>query len=1468
MPDEPSYPGRILLAPTPAPEPPAERPGESAPTGARARRVRGLQYRVRGLQRRLRWPRVRRPRPSRAETSGRERPPDPRRPWLRGLRRMGLRPLDWPWLRGLRPGVRRALAWVTIASVAAIAGVLVSATTIDLGPSLRARAERAFAGYIERPVTIGRLSTHLAPGRFLIEDLEIGGLHPGDRPFFQAERLTISTEWMPLLQGEVLVDAVDLRGWRMLVEGFADGRQTFPRLVPRADEAAGTAASPPAGGDGAGAPDEAAAAGRRIVTTVQHLRAHDGEFVYEDHGAPWSIRAPDVDLTLGKSTGYGGTASFRGGTLLIGGFEPLTLNMDAEYRLDGGLVDLTHVDLWAAGDGFRARVDGRVDMLNWPESTYNVREMAIDLPAMKEIFFARDDFTVTGAAAFRGVWRLFEGGRELTGSFSSADATLAGLRFPGLDGDLVWTRDRFEITRARSGFYGGELDFTYAMKPLGAPEPGVATFRPRVRAADLEPLFDDLGVPGARPLGRLAGESSLEWRLGRFAERNGGGALSVAPPGGVALLPRGVPPEPRTGWLHGAQPFDPDGVPWRFPLGGALRFTFDPDGVDVAPSWFATPLTAVRLRGRTAWGRGSRLPFDVASADWQESDRILAAVMTAFGRPTGELTLEGHGTMRGVLLGALASPRIEAAFAGDAIEAWNVRWGRGAGDVVVADGILEVTGARFLRAASSLAVDGRFAVGPARPGREEINARFAVDGLPARHIRDAFALDGYPIDGPTYGEIRLYGDYGAPLGFGRMRLGAGLAYGEPFDEAEADLRFDGDGVWLNGLTMRRDRGEVTGAMYVQWDGTYSVNADARGLDLSAFRAAGRVPVSVAGRIDAAISGAGAFADPRYEIRGAMTDVSIAGAAVGQVTGRLDVAAGVMAVELEAASPEVAVSGSGRVRLAGAAPARLRFSVTNTRFGPFVRAVRPGLSDVTSLVASGTVVVDGALLDVAELGVDVTADRLALTVFDFELDNDGPVRLALADNVLRVDRMRLRGEGTDLALAGEVALADERLALRAEGNASLGMLEGLAAGVRGRGSMRLAAEVGGSLDAPVVTGEARVTNGRIRHLSFPHALDAVDGRVILEPGGIRFDELTAELGGGPVRFGGRVGLDGYRIGDLGVTVAGRGVALRYPAGIRSRVDADLVLRGSVDAPTLGGLVTVHDAIWLQFFQPGGGFPDLLGEQAAAGPAETTVPLRLDVRISAPSSLRIADNRAQIVASADLTLTGTYGRPSLLGNADLERGQIYFEGNRYRLTRGSIGFTNPVEMEPFLDVEVETDIRVPGQTYRVTLGLTGPLERLEPPTLESDPPLQQLEIVGLLLGDVRDPQQAEIRTLRAPEASQQGLLVQGIGAGLLNNPVLAEVGGVVERSFGVDTFEITPSLDDPAAQQSTQIVPTARVSIGKRISERAHLTFSRAVSGSNQDLIVVLEYDATDRLSWVLSQNEDRTYALDVRVRHAF
>ena len=1377
-----------------------------------------------------------------------------------------------PWWR--RPWARlgRYSRWTVIVLVALAAAGIVSTVTVDLGPVLRARAEGAFANYIDRPVHIGRFGMHLLPGRFVIEDLVIEGLSPDDRPFFRSERIVISTAWLPLLRGEFLVDAVDMQGWRMVVEAFDGGRHTFPRFAGGDDnedgaddeDGAGAAPDPVPAEPSADAVEESA---RRFVTTVQYLRAHDGEFVYDDHGAPWSVVARNIDLRLAKALGYGGQVSFSDGTVQIGDFEPMTTGMQVTYSLDGGLVDLTRIDLQM--DGFDATMIGQADLLGWPEGTFHVVESSIDLPTMKDIFFADDDVTFAGEAAFTGTHHVFDGGRETTGTFTSGNARLQGLDFPTLDGDLIWTRDRFELTRFGSGFYGGDLDLTYAMQPLGAETPGFGTLDTRYRGVALDDLLAALEIAGARPQGTAAGRTLLRWPLGRFADLSGDGELSLTPPEGTSLLPRGTRPSAGgNGWRYAVGAFDPASAPWRFALGGELNYTFGSDGVDLQPSWAATPLTAIEFEGRTAWGRDSHMPFRVVSADWQESNRLMASIMTAFGRPTGDIALGGHGAMDGVMRGAFLSPRIEARFDGDDVRAWNVDWGHGEGDIVFEDGYLDVADGVFHDGVAGMHVDGRFALGRPQTVGEEINARFGLVGMPAQHVRDAFALEGYTIDGPLDGDIHLFGAYGRPHGYGTLALGPGVAYGEPFDSARAGLRFEGDGVRLDGLDVRKGDGQVTGAMFIRWDGTYSVNADGRDLDLATVQVAERPGTPLTGSLRFTVTGAGAFDAPRYDVRGTMSNLTIGGAEVGQLTGRLNVDNEVLQLEVEGASPSLAVSGSGRVALTTDADAELRFRVSNTNLDPFIRAVRPDLPEATSVVASGTLVVEGPLREPARLSVDATIEQLDLALYDYAVANDGPVRLSLDGNVVRLDRMRLEGDGTQLELRGEIDLDDGGLSLEAEGGASLGILQGFFPDLRSTGNTQLTARISGSLRDPVLTGEARVTGGRLRHFSLPHSLDAIDGRVVFEPGGVVFDDLTASFGGGRVEFGGRLGVQDFALGDLAITARGTQMALRYPAGIRSTVDVELTLRGSVEEPTLGGTVNVRDAVLLELFDLNTSLISFQSEQASpVTPVAPTLPLQLDLSVRAPSSLRISDTNTQIVASAELTLRGTYDRPVLLGNADIERGQFYFEGNRYRVTRGSISLSNPVETEPFFDVEVETDRRVPGQTYRITIGLTGTMDRLASPELSSDPPLQQFEIIGLLLGDVRDPQQAEIRTLRAREASQQELL-QAAGARLLTTPFSTEVGGVVERSFGVDSFEIVPSLDDPTAQHSTQLIPTARLLIGQRISDRAHVTFSRALSGANQDVIMILEYDASDRLSWVLSQNEDRTYALDFRVRHAF
>ncbi len=216
--------------------------------------------------------------------------------------------------------------------------------------------------------------------------------------------------------------------------------------------------------------------------------------------------------------------------------------------------------------------------------------------------------------------------------------------------------------------------------------------------------------------------------------------------------------------------------------------------------------------------------------------------------------------------------------------------------------------------------------------------------------------------------------------------------------------------------------------------------------------------------------------------------------------------------------------------------------------------------------------------------------------------------------------------------------------------------------------------------------------------------------------------------------------------------------------------------------------------------------------------------------------------------------------------MTRGEVFFEGNRYQVTRGVVDFANAQKIEPFFDVEAETRARVPGQEYRVVFHVTGVPDRFVF-DLTSDPPLAPVDILSLLLGDTRDPQNAELRELRTPGRTEQEVIAAG-ATRLLASPISSEVGRVVEQTLGVDTVQISPSLGDITALQSARLNPSARFTIGKRLSDRFYLTYSRALSTSSRDQIILVEYTQSDRLAWIVSQNEDRTYAVDVRVRHVF
>jgi hypothetical protein len=202
------------------------------------------------------------------------------------------------------PAIYRRLRAAVVILAVLIATALVSTIAVDLGPTLRARAEREGSKWLDRPMHIGRLGVQIGRGRFVVEDLRIEGATHETPPWLTAKRITISLNWSAIVHREILFDAVEMSDWRMVVETFANGTHNWPRLN--------------------GPPRQSSGRPRPVVATLQYVRASRGEFVLDDHGAKWGVIAPNLNVTVSKIGQYRGRAEFSKGTIHFENFAPMS----------------------------------------------------------------------------------------------------------------------------------------------------------------------------------------------------------------------------------------------------------------------------------------------------------------------------------------------------------------------------------------------------------------------------------------------------------------------------------------------------------------------------------------------------------------------------------------------------------------------------------------------------------------------------------------------------------------------------------------------------------------------------------------------------------------------------------------------------------------------------------------------------------------------------------------------------------------------------------------------------------------------------------------------------------------------------------------------------------------------------------------------------------------------------------------
>jgi translocation and assembly module TamB len=216
-----------------------------------------------------------------------------------------------------------------------------------------------------------------------------------------------------------------------------------------------------------------------------------------------------------------------------------------------------------------------------------------------------------------------------------------------------------------------------------------------------------------------------------------------------------------------------------------------------------------------------------------------------------------------------------------------------------------------------------------------------------------------------------------------------------------------------------------------------------------------------------------------------------------------------------------------------------------------------------------------------------------------------------------------------------------------------------------------------------------------------------------------------------------------------------------------------------------------------------------------------------------------------------MRGTAARPVALGRVNLLEGTLYFNGTKYRLERGDVTLTNPVRIDPTLDVELSARVR----DYDITLGFHGPLNKLTP-SYRSDPPLSSSDIISLLaLGRTAE----EVANPAMMGTSQyQPTVSESASTALIGQALNATVSSRVQRLFGVSRLKIDPNVG------SALNAGLARVTVEQQVSNKLTLTYITNLSQSAQQ-IIQFEYNVDKDVSIVGIRDQTGVVSIDVLFR---
>jgi translocation and assembly module TamB len=515
-------------------------------------------------------------------------------------------------------------------------------------------------------------------------------------------------------------------------------------------------------------------------------------------------------------------------------------------------------------------------------------------------------------------------------------------------------------------------------------------------------------------------------------------------------------------------------------------------------------------------------------------------------------------------------------------------------------------------------------------------------------------------------------------------------------------------------------------------------------------------------------------------------------------------------------------------------------------------------------ASGQVRIAGNLASKADpLRVETEFSGLYFDVTDYRLTAQTPFTLKVNADQVDLGSIRLSGNNTNVNVRGTLALSEAgRNTLSINGDVNLKLIQTFVKDVFADGLVKLEGEARGTFKQPRFSGTATLQDGSLRIPGFPVGMNRARGRLLFTADQAQLASFEADVGTGKIKATGGASFAGFKPNRWRFQIKPEGVRVDYPRDVRATLDGDLELQGSREFQLLSGTVNVRRTEYLaevDLFE----FIEKITEQfgnpsigGAAADDSAFPPTQMDIRVVANETLNLRTKLLDITGSLALRLRGPIDDPTVGGRITVSRGILdNIFSQRFRIANaGTIEFPGVEKRTGQMNIEAESDIK----GYRVIANFSGALNQPRF-RLRSEPSLPEPEVYNLVATG-RLQNEDRLSSSSSSQAIAQTSL--NTAASFIANRASRTVeSNVTSRLFGLNRFSVDPLLTGRGTD------PTARVTVGRRITKDLSITYSTNIA-SNQDQVILIEYQASDKLSFVASRAQDGSFGLDVRLRKRF